>query len=242
MKLGCLPYLNVKPLVYGLEQGINPLELKLAYAPPSKLAKMLEAREIEAAPVSSFAVIRNDKLKYCSSICISSQGPVDSVLLFCKTDIENIHKIALDPASLSAAAMVKIILSEAYGITPKIQKKTADSDAFLLIGDAAMLTPKNGYTIIDIATEWKKLTGLPAVFALWAGYGITEELEEELIFQKTYGLSQIHQIAYDESFRLGLSEESIEEYLTKRISYDFGEDEKKSFDLFKEKCHNHKLV
>ena len=123
MRLGCLPYLNVKPLVYTLEHGGLPSGWELVYAPPSRLAEMLASGEIAAAPVSSFATFTNPDLDICPGICIAADGPVKSVLMLSKKPLENLNNVALDTGSLSGASMLKIILSELYDIHPEFVRK-----------------------------------------------------------------------------------------------------------------------
>ncbi|MHB9036821.1 MAG: menaquinone biosynthetic enzyme MqnA/MqnD family protein [Armatimonadota bacterium] len=250
MKLGCLPYLNVKPLVYTLEHGGLPHGWELVYAPPSKLAEMLATGEIAAAPVSSFATFTCADLDICPDICIAADGIVKSVLLLSKKEPKNIDTIALDTSSLSGANMLKIILDESYGMRPAFVRMPPNSvsemlemcDAAMVIGDPAMLYPKDGLFVMDLATEWKKLTGLPAVFAVWAGKHITPELVDILKAAKIEGTARVHQIAREESERLGLPLELCDEYLSQIMIYDLGERERRGLNAFREKAVAHGLV
>jgi len=250
MKLGCLPYLNVKPLVYTFEHGGLPRGWELVYAPPSQLARMLESGEIAAAPVSSFATFANPDFGICPGICIAADGPVKSVLLLSKKSIENIDTIALDTSSLSGASMLRIILDELYGLRPEFVRIPPDPvsvmlercDAAMVIGNPAMLHPKDGLFVMDLAEEWGKLTGLPAVFALWAGRGMTPELVEALHAAKREGMSRVHEIACEESAKLGLPFELCDEYLSKIMIYDLGEREQRGLQAFREKVAAHGLV
>ena len=250
MRLGCLPYLNVRPLVYTLEHGGLPDGWELVYAPPSVLAGMLMRREIVAAPVSSFACFANPSLSICPGICIAADGPVKSVLLLSKVPVRQICRVALDTSSLSGANMAQIVLSESYGLAPKLvpcQPRSVSTmldraDAAVLIGDPAMLAPRNGLHVLDLALEWKKLTGLPAVFAVWAGQGITPELRDVLHAAKQQGMSMLPEISRNESKRLGLPYEVCLDYLSNTIKYELGDREQEGFDLFREKAIAHGLV
>lgn len=250
MKLGCLPYLNVRPLVYTLEHGELPKGWEFVYAPPSALARMLESGEIAAAPVSSFACLRNSDLRMCPGICIAANGPVRSVLILSRVPPERIARVALDTSSLSGAAMARIILDESFGVRPEFVRANPDvlrggvlydTDAVLLIGDPAMLCPKDGLYVLDIGSEWMKLTGLPAVFAVWAGRGMTSELVSVLQEAKARGLGLLSEIAAKESQRLGLSFETCLEYLSEVISYDMREREARSLEVFRRKAQAHGL-
>jgi len=250
MKLGCLPYLNVKPLVYPLEHGCLPNDWELIYAPPSKLAQMLANDEITAAPVSSFATFINPELEICPGICIAADGPVVSVLLLSKEKISNTDIVGLDASSISGANMLKIILEEAYNVRPQFLKLPPIPvsemlnlcDAAMVIGNPAMQYRKDGLFVLDLAEEWKKLTGLPAVFAVWAGKKITPELADTLQKAKEIGLTKLEEIADEESKKLGFPYEFCLEYLSKIIVYDLGQREIQSLELFRDKAIAHGLV
>ena len=93
-----------------------------------------------------------------------------------------------------------------------------------MIGDPAMTCPKDGLYVLDLAEEWKKLTGLPAVFAVWAGIDIAPELVDVLTRAKAPGLRGARDCA-EESARLGLPYQVCDEYLSRIMVYDLGERE-----------------
>lgn len=251
MKLGCLPYLNVKPLIYSMERGQLPWGWDLIYALPSSLAAMLASEQVTAAPVSSFATFIQPDLKICPGICIAADGPVQSVIMVSKVeDISLIKSVALDTSSLSGANMLKIILDEIYGIRPEyismppnpVSDMLVKCDAAMVIGDPAMQLSKQDLFVMDIAEEWKKLTDLPAVFAVWAGKFMTPEMITIMQEAKAAGMNEIDRIATAESFRLQLPYELCEDYLLKTIIYDMGDREMAGLEMFKQKCIEHKLV
>ncbi|MEN6371266.1 MAG: menaquinone biosynthesis protein [Armatimonadota bacterium] len=250
-RLGCLPYLNVKPLVYTFEHGGLPDGWELVYAPPSQLARMLAEESIAAAPVSSFASLSNPNLSIVPGISISSDGPVISVLMLSKVELKDVKTVAADISSLSSRALLRIILSESYGMEPeyidcepKLEKMLSMCDAALIIGDPAMLCDKTGLHLFDLGEEWLKLTGLPAVFATWAGpkESITPGLIAELKSAKEEGQKRIREIVEEQSPRLGLPPELCKEYLTKIIRYDLGQREMESLRIFGQKAAEHGLI
>lgn len=250
MRLGCLPYLNVKPLVYTLEHGELPEGWELVYAPPSELAEMLRRGDIAAAPVSSFAIFTNPDFDVCPGICIAADGPVRSVLLLSKVPVEQVRTVALDTSSLSGAGMLRIILEEVYGLKPgyarisplPVSGMLEKCDAAMVIGNPAMQCLKEGLYVLDLAEAWKSLTGLPAVFAVWAGTGITDKLIEVLHLAKKAGTSRIDEIAIDEAPHLGLSIELCKDYLANIMVYDLGSREMEGLRVFREKATAHGLV
>lgn len=248
MRLGCLPYLNVKPLVYTLERAL-PEGWELVYAPPAQLAQMLVRGEIAAAPVSSYAALAYG-FDHVPGICIAADGPVRSVLMLSKKAASNIDTLALDTGSLSGANMVRIILDEVYNCRPElvriaptpVERMLDNADAALVIGNPAMLCSKDGLIVLDVAEEWKKLTGLPAVFALWAGNGITPELIEVLNEAKSVGMTKLPEIAREESQRLGLPYDVCLDYLSRIMVYDLGPRESAGLEAFRSKLSAHDLL
>lgn len=251
VSLGCLPYLNVKPLVYPFEHGNLPVGWDLVYAPPSMLAKMLADGRVDAAPVSSFACLANPQLSIVPSICIASEGTVSTVLMLSRVKPEDVRTVAADTSSLSGRALLKIILDENYGVEPEfvpfepdLEKMLEKHDAALIIGNPAMLCDKTGLHVIDLGEEWMKLTGLPAVFAVWAGptASLTPGLVRELLLAKADGIVRISEISSEQSERLGLPYEVCEEYLSKIMRYDLGEREVESLEVFGRKAYEHGLI
>ena len=252
--IGLLPFLNVKPLSYLLEHEPLPEGWSLKYAPPSKLAEMLKTGEICSAPVSSFACFENPNLGIVPGICIASHGPVTSVLMFSRKPFEQVQTVALDSGSLSGASMLKIILKERYGVSPEfvrcepdIDLMLAECDAGLLLGNKAMQTAVRnlpGLHVMDLGTEWMAMTGLPAVFAVWA---VTpdaplDQLLSMLNRSKEAGMRSIDKIAEEEAPKLGLPYELCRDYLAKVMVFDLGDREIAGLRAFADKAYEHGLL
>jgi chorismate dehydratase len=145
--------------------------------------------------------------------------------------------------------MLRIILDEAYNLTPEFVRAEPNVsemldryDAAMVIGDPAMLYPKDGLIVMDIAEQWRNMTGLPAVFAVWAGKGIGAKLVDILHESRVNGMRMIHEIARVESVRLGLPFSVFDEYLSQIMTYTMGDREQMGFELFREKAMSHGLV
>lgn len=251
ISLGCLPYLNVKPLVYPFEHGNLPTGWDLVYAPPSKLAEMLMDGRVDVAPVSSFACLANTELHIVPGICIASEGHVDTVLMLSKVEPRAVKSVAADTSSLSGRAYLRIVLEEAYGVSPEFVPCEPDlsvmlekHDAALIIGNPAMLCDKTGLHVTDLGEEWMKLTGLPAVFAVWTGQesSITPEIIRGLSLAKADGLVRISEICEEQSKRLGVPYEVCENYLSNIMRYELGEREIESLRIFGQKAKEHGLI
>ncbi|MDI6829287.1 MAG: menaquinone biosynthesis protein [Armatimonadota bacterium] len=240
-KLGTIPYLNGKPLTYGLD-GEPAVELVTDV--PSRLAEMLKAHEIAAGLVSSVACFMNQGLQIIPGISISCRGPAESVKIFHKTKPEEIATVALDTSSLTSVLLAKVILRERYNLTPKfismppsVEEMLDACDAAVVIGDTAMKVQPGRWAEIDLGSEWYSLTGLPFVFAFWAVNPemVSPELIDILHRAKLCGLGALSEIAKSESRRLGLSFEKCYHYLRDIMVYDLTNDHLESLNIFSEK-------
>ena len=240
MRIGAVPYLNGKPLIYGLDR--EP-EVDLICDVPSRLAHMLETGEIEAGLVSVAACFTNPKLQIVPGISISCDGPAESVKLFYKGQI---NKVALDTSSLTSVLLAKIILCERYDLTPEfvpmppsLPDMLKECDAAVVIGDTTMCaSPKADWIEMDLGEEWKLLTGLPFVFAVWAvtSEAASSELEEMLVRSKSIGLQSLSEISESESERLGIPIETCLHYLSETMNYDLTDRHIQAIKLFREKA------
>ena len=78
------------------------------------------------------------------------------------------------------------------------------------------------------------MTGLPMVFAVWAGRKgcVTPELAPEFLDSCRYGLAHIDEIARTHAVERGLPEALIHEYFARNVSLLLGEREYAGLELF----------
>ncbi|MFQ5963727.1 MAG: menaquinone biosynthetic enzyme MqnA/MqnD family protein [Candidatus Scalinduaceae bacterium] len=245
LKIGVVPYMNAKPLIYGLEN--QPEKIDLIYAVPAALPGMLENNELDVTLMPSVNYFRTSGYKIIPGSSISSDGPVESVKLFIKTpSIEKIKVVALDKDSLTSCVLTKIILRKRYSLKPEFvtledQSKIYNeyADAFLVIGDNAMKIKDEDFIILDLGKEWKELVGLPFVYALWVTKSKSKlcRIDKILTEAKECGLKSLNKIASAEALRLNLGKEHCIRYLGESIKYNLGEQEIKGLKSF----YNHAL-
>ena len=243
MRIGAVPYLNGKPLIYGLD---NEPEVEIIYEVPSRLANMLEKNELAAGLVSSAACFMNPCLQIVPGISISCDGPAESVKIFHKGKIEDIHKVALDTSSLTGVLLAKIVLRERYNLSPEyvqmppsLPEMLKKYDAAVVIGDTTMCTPRHkDWYELDLGEEWHLLTGLPFVFAIWAVNPdmANPDLVEILLRAKERGLDSLDEISKSEAERLGLPIKTCHRYLSEIMNYDLTERHIQGLKLFYEKA------
>jgi len=171
LRLGAVPYLNVEPMLHGLAEDA---QLSLEREVPSRLAERLRAGEVDLAVLPAIA-LAEAPYSIVPGIAIASRGAVDSVLLFHARPLEGVRRVALDASSRTSVALARILLRERLGrdpeyvsCPPSLPQMLAQADAALLIGDPA-LDADTALPRLDLGAAWTEATGLPFVFAVWAG-------------------------------------------------------------------------
>lgn len=174
VRLGAVSYLNVRPLVYTLDS--NPL-FTLRYDVPSLCATLLDDGAIDLGMIPSIEALRG-RYRLVPDLGIISDGPVASVALFSKVPLKTIRRLGLDTSSRTSAGLTRILCREAWQIDPSFIDVPPDAaariegcDAALLIGDPALFLDHDaaGFEKMDLGAEWTSMTGLPFVWAAWAG-------------------------------------------------------------------------
>lgn len=175
VRLGAVSYLNVRPLVLGLDRRDD---VSLRFDVPSECARLLAAGEIDLGMVPSITYLDRPGDRIVPGVCIGSDGPVASVALYTKKPINEVRTIALDTSSRTSAMLTRILCARRFGISPvfvphapDLRAMLSSADAALLIGDPALFVDHVSLsaTKIDLGAEWTLMTGLPFVWAVWSG-------------------------------------------------------------------------
>ena len=232
IKIGCVPYLNAKPLLEGLEDVL----LK----PPADLVGLLVDGALDVALLPAIEVLRR-RLAFVPGIAIASPGKTDSVRLHHAVEVPDIRRVALDRNSRTSNMLTRIILEKRYGVRPRYVTRDPSKgkitfkavDAAVTIGDTSFRPA--GVPFLDLGTEWKAFTGRPFVYALWAhrpGHPKAKEIASTLRAAKDRGAAAIPAIAKREAKRLGLTPRFCRTYLTEYITFDLGPAERAGLRLF----------
>ncbi|MFG0335142.1 MAG: menaquinone biosynthetic enzyme MqnA/MqnD family protein [Maioricimonas sp. JB049] len=250
VRIGAVRYLNSKPLIEGLPSTIPGAEFALDV--PSRLADDLAAGRLDVALIPSVEAFGDANYVVVSDACVATRGPVLSVKLYSRVHPGEIRTLALDEGSRTSAALVRILLEERYGVSPRVeslplQSTTQDTsaDAVLLIGDRAIHPPEESFhTVWDLGTEWSTWTGLPFVFAMWVARrdrpGVN--LGPPLRAVRDRGLEVVSEIARREGPQLGMSQTAALDYLTKNLHFHLGSAERNGLQLFRKLATRLRLV
>ena len=241
LRLGVVSYLNAEPLVYGL--GEEP-RFRLERDVPSTVAEKLHRGESDLGMIPSIEYAFGD-YAIVPGIAIGSRGPVRSVNLYHRVPLGEVRRVALDTSSRTSVALLKILLHETLGhhpeyvaAPPSVPKMLESADAALVIGDPALYFDGQGPRL-DLGEEWLRRTGLPFVYAFWAGRrGVLSVVDVRRLQQALReGLEAVDGIAarYD---RTGAGrEQQNASYLRSNIVFALGEDEKRGLREFLRRAH-----
>jgi len=243
LRVGAVPFVNARPLVRYLHPA-EPPPTDLVLEAPSLLTEMMRSGALDAALLPSIEYFRAGDYRIIPGISISSDGMVESVRVFSKTPIENIRRLALDQSSRTSAALVKILLKRKFGALPDFtdcapdaRLDAVDADAMLLIGDPAMTCRSaDAVAVLDLGDEWKNLTGLPFVYAMWVIRGGIETgpLGKKLQAARDVGTAHLVELADEACRETGLSAEVCLNYMEKVMRYGLGERETEALRLFQQ--------
>ncbi len=171
--------ITAKPLVDAIKRHAVGGELKLTEQSEAVCANRLLQGAVEFAliPVSAYAYGKGN-FQVLPDIAISFSGPAGNMQLFFNKELNDIETIAVDKRAHLAFHLVQILMTEKYKTTPDYVIMEPDLPAMLEKDDAALLTGEQAISAakenphrLDLGEEWFDLTGLPLVYAFWAGAG-----------------------------------------------------------------------
>jgi len=172
MRIGCTPFLNARPLVWGLES-----EHEIIPLPPRWMAAALLAGKMDVALVPVVEMFRDRRLLMLPAPAIGCDGPVRSVRLLTCGGIGDRVLLRADSRSGTSVLLAQLLLKRLFGVR-KVRTVRVDTDRFsprslkpgealLQIGDVALKSAPRECRVHDLGTLWKVMTGLPFVFAPW---------------------------------------------------------------------------
>lgn len=240
VRLGAVSYLNARPLARALER--RPERFQVRYDVPSRCAALLHAQEIDVGLIPAVEYLGGD-YRIVPDVAVASDGRVASVALFTKVPVERIRSIALDTSSRTSTTLIRVLCAHHFRIAPDYSHEEPDlramvarHDAALLIGERALFgdAAAAGTRKIDLGTEWRALTGLPFVYAFWAGIpgALTHEDVTCLQDARTAGERQSREIAAEFFPDDPAKQQEGARYLRENIRFRLGPREREGFERF----------
>lgn len=255
IRVSVVEFLNAVPLTWGFVRGYFPRQFRVSRDKPAVCASKLLRGAVDVGLVPSIAFQSMAGLRILPDLCIAANGEVKSVLLLSRgRSLRTVSSVAADPASRASAALVRVLLGERHGVVPEMVEVSGAPrsllrrfDAVLCIGDRALRvrrTGLEGMVVHDLAAVWKRLTGLPFVFAVWA-VGRDVELGEAsrcFPFSRALGLGHLDEIVEEAHESVGLPRQELLDYFTRNLVYQLGERERRGLELFYRLALRHGVI
>jgi chorismate dehydratase len=241
-RLCAVSYLNTLPLVWGILHGEQQELFDVSFSVPAECADRLGNGSADIGVVPCAELQRLD-LEIIPGAGIACRGPVRSILLVSEVPPDQIRTLATDASSRSSVMLTRILLSHRYGVEPQLIAMPPDlptmlekADAALIIGDPALhLDPATlPFHVMDLGDEWVRMTGLPMVFAVWAGRkgAVPEWAESAFRESLRFGMRHIDDIVKSGARERGIPDALAKEYLTEHIVFELGEREYEGMNRF----------
>ena len=250
LRIAAINFLNPAPLMWDFEHpplnGPLALGYRIDRMSPAECAARLASGQAEIGLIPIAALASHPDLRILRGCTIASKSRVRSLLLVRRANqpIPALRTVAADTASRTTLAYARILFHKWGNGTVPFLPLAADLDAMLdqadaaiLIGDPALLAleeranrfERTGEELVyhDLAEEWRNLTGLPFVSAIWGAAhasALDEEVANDLNQSRIHGMENIHALVAEWAKKLPLSEQTIHAYLTTNIHYNLDED------------------
>ncbi len=223
-------------MLYGIEHSPVRQWIDLSMDYPAEVARQLKADEIDLGLIPVAILPELKEYFIDADYCIGANGPVGSVAIYSDVPLEEVETILLDYQSRTSVALCRILLKHFWKLSPQMvraapgyQDLIKGNMAGVVIGDRAFEQRKKSKYEYDLAKTWKKMTGLPFVFAAWVS---NKELPETFIdaFNRAnkWGLTQLDKVVAENPS----PHYDLLHYYTRNISYRLDEEKRKGLQLF----------
>jgi len=250
--LAASSYLNSAPLIWSFLDGAKRGQVDFVEAVPARCAELLAQANVEAAlvPVIEYQRIAGGAL--VPDVCVGSQKEVLSVVLVSKdTELEHIRTVALDESSRTSATLVKVIFREFLDHepqwtvrTPNLAEMLERNDAALIIGDPGMTFPREGLKVWDMASLWRRYTGLGFVFAMWMVRDEAVEKARRVDFAaaRDEGVAHVEDIIGGYQDKIPMPVSDLRKYLTENIVFHVDDSMRRGLQLYYELAFKQRLI
>jgi chorismate dehydratase len=233
IRLGRVSFINTYPVEWALARHLPEGEVVEVTGVPTALNRMLREGEIDVANCSSIEYASApERYVLLPSMCVGSDGAVDSVYLVTDLPLARVRTIAATSQSATSATLARVLLPQA-----ELLAEDAEADARLLIGDRALRSGLDDPTRHhDLGELWRARTGHPMVFAVWAARAdlASERLaavDAALRAAVVEASENARQVALDAAARFGFPAGYLARYFD-TLRYRFGARERAGLEQF----------
>ncbi|MBU0638750.1 MAG: menaquinone biosynthesis protein [Planctomycetes bacterium] len=254
-RLGVVSFLNARPLIEGLDRRGDT---SAVFDVPSRLAARLADGVVDAALIPVVDLLRSGgRFRVLSDGCIGCDGETMTVRVFSQVPPHRIRSLWVDPDSHTSVALAAVVWRELFqhelSLRPfaRPQKDINELESVLLIGDKVVDPRRGSFAYeVDLGGAWRQHTGLPFVFAVWAGRtppatatvppgcpsdalaGLAQVLSEA----RDRGVARAAEIAEQDGPAAGWPIELARRYLTRCLTYTLDERAIAGANLFARHC------
>ena len=198
IRAGFISYLNAYPYYFPFEQGFFSSLADYFFGNPAQLNNKISKWQLDISLISSMEYAQNfNDYILIDEIGLSSRGCVNSVNLYSKYPIEKLHskKIGLTTKSATSKAIVKIILAQKgytdieYCDFSNLQD-CDNFDAYLLIGDEALVDKTKFEHTYDLAQVWQDIYNMDILFAVAVIHKKSFQQNKEVLIKFSQKLKQ----------------------------------------------------
>jgi chorismate dehydratase len=277
LRIGCVKYLNARPLIRGWPGGVefdHPSKLCKRLADGQLDVALVSSFEFLRNPIYRIVddiSISSDGPVY--SVVVAHRGEISEIeeieLDPASQTAVNLLRCVLIEAGLNPSLVQRNtgILFAARtdsscgeplgpaGVSPAVAESDSASRAQLLIGDQAIRFRQSHtaeFQFWDLGEQWKKLTDLPFVYALWLirpEVVDPKQIADRLRGLRDENLANLNEIISDAVAGLAepgrprqLNHEFCVRYYHEHLRFSFGETEKDGLRTFAKLCAKHALL
>lgn len=237
-RVGVVSFLNARPLIEGLRDSPD---CRIVYEVPSRLGKLLADGRVDVASVPVIDYLqRRGRWDIVSDACIASDGSTLTVRVFSHVRPEDLSVLHVDGDSHTSVVLARLVWEGYFGRRIETrplstEERPGDRQAVLLIGDKVIQARARRFAYdVDLGKAWKDWTGLPMVFAVWAGQRGRSlgPLARRLREARDRGVARAAQIALHAAADHGWPPELAVTYLTQTLEYRLTDRHRAAIDRF----------
>ncbi|MGB7282164.1 MAG: menaquinone biosynthesis protein [Candidatus Acidiferrum sp.] len=200
----------------------------LAIASQNRVRSLLIISKKPIEQVRSIALDRSSRSTQALTRILSAEHwKIDPEFFECAPDLR---------AMLEKADAALLIGDPALRISVAIEKKSTVSPEGRAVCQAATLgfAGPEIFHVYDVVGEWRKLTSLPAVMAVWAARPeiLTPEVLADFTASRDFGLTQIAAICLEAARELELPQRALESYLRQNIEFSLGGENRRGLERY----------
>ncbi|MFN7977045.1 MAG: menaquinone biosynthesis protein [Vicinamibacterales bacterium] len=230
VRVSAVSFLNARPLTVGLERETALFDVSMDL--PSTCAARLHAGDVDLGLIPAIEYVRGD-YALVPGMAIGSDGPILSVAIFTTRPMAQVRRLALDTSSRTSVALTHVLCAKLWQVAPEMIPAAPDLDAMLAVADAALIIGDPALDIdplpagvekVDLGEAWKTLTGLPFVYAAWAGRpgALTPAHVAALAAARVRGLAAVDVLSAEAALGDATRAAVLASYLRHNLRYAFG--------------------